>query len=165
MGREYFEDCQVGDRLTTRGRTITETDIVMFAAISGDWQPLHTDAEFARDGPFGTRIAHGMLSLVAGLNLLFRNADSGNGILPASIVALSGIDNIRFKRPVKIGDTLHLTCEITRMLPVPEQRGVIEIRFHILNQHDDEAISGRFSIVTASRDTQAGWLEHTDARG
>ncbi|GAF86639.1 unnamed protein product, partial [marine sediment metagenome] len=60
---KYFEEIQVGDVEVTRARTITEADIVNFAAFSGDWYPLHTDVEYAKKGPFGERIAHGMLVL------------------------------------------------------------------------------------------------------
>lgn len=151
MQRTHFEDCQVGDRLLTTGRTITEADIVQFASLSGDWNPLHTDAEYARQGPFGERVAHGLLSLTAGLNLLFRHGGFGNGFLPDNIEALTGLDRVQFKRPVKIGDTLRLSCEIVDMRPVFEKQGAIEVRFSVLNQREEIAISGRVSVLAACR--------------
>lgn len=152
MHRTHFEDCHVGDRLITIGRTITEADIVQFASLSGDWNPLHTDAEYARQGPYGERVAHGMLSLAAGLNLLFRHGGFGNSFLPNNIVALTGLDRVQFKVPVKIGDTVRLACEIVEMRPVFERQGSIEVRFRVLNQRDETAVSGRVSVLALCRD-------------
>jgi len=67
---KYFEDFQVGETVVTRARTVTETDIVSFAALTGDWYPLHTDVEYAKKGPFGERIAHGLLVLSIANGLL-----------------------------------------------------------------------------------------------
>ncbi|MEA3059671.1 MAG: hypothetical protein QOE50_1083, partial [Sphingomonadales bacterium] len=67
---QYFDKLAVGDVFAgTRGRTVTETDLALFSAVSGDWSPLHNDAAFAADGPFGNRIAHGLLlvSMMTGL--------------------------------------------------------------------------------------------------
>jgi len=74
MAKEYLylDDYQVGDRMISPARTVTEADIVNFAALTGDWHPLHTDAEYAAGGPFKGRIAHGMLVLSIGLSLPFR---------------------------------------------------------------------------------------------
>lgn len=124
----------------------------MFASMSGDWAALHTDAQAARAGPYGERIAHGMLSLVAGLNLLFRHGGFGNSLLPDALVALTGLDRVQFKRPVMIGDTLRLDCEIIGMRPVLEQQGTIELRFRILNQRDEVVISGRFTVLVGCRE-------------
>src|SRR5258708_23292331 len=103
-----FDDCQPGDRVVTTGRTITETDVGMFSAFSGDWQSLHTDVEAARQGPFGERVAHGTLTLAIGLNLLFTHAGFGNGPLPSGPVLTTQLDNVRFLRPVEIRYTLRL---------------------------------------------------------
>ena len=104
----YFEDFQVGEKIVTRRRTITETDIVMFAAFSADWYPLHVDAIYAKDSPFGERIAHGFLviSVAAGLAPMYDIA----------IVAFSGIDKVRFLAPVKIGDTIQISMETGALL-------------------------------------------------
>jgi acyl dehydratase len=101
----YFEDFKVGDRFVTRARTITEADIVNFAAFSVDWYPLHVDVEYARQTIFGERIAHGMLVLSA-----------ASGLTPLydwAIIAFYGMDKLRFMSPTKIGDTIHVEIEIT----------------------------------------------------
>ncbi len=74
---KYFEDFNVGEIAVTRARTITETDIVNFAALTGDWYPLHTDIEYAKKGPFGERIAHGLLilSIANRANATLRHGD------------------------------------------------------------------------------------------
>jgi len=103
---KYFEDFNVGDRIVTRGRTITEADIVMFSALSGDWHPLHTDVEYAKQGPFKERIAHGFLVLSV-----------ASGLLPLSeiaIIAFYGMDKVRFIAPVRLLDTIHVEFSSNR---------------------------------------------------
>jgi acyl dehydratase len=153
MERQDFEDCRVGDQTLIGGRTITETDVVQFAALSGDWNALHTDAEYARTGPYGARIAHGTLTLVAGLNLLFRRAGAADGLVPAGLIAVTGIDQVRFPRPVLLGDTLRTWAEIVDARPVPGQGGLLGVRFRILNQRDEAVVSGRFAMLVRSRET------------
>jgi acyl dehydratase len=151
MERQYFEDCRVGDHLRTGGRTITETDVVMFAALSGDWNPVHTDAQFASRSAFGERIAHGLLTLVAGVNLLFRHGGFGNGLLPSALIALTGVDRVRFVAPVRIGDTVRLDCELVEMRRVFEQQGTLTLRFRVLNQRDEETVTGRLTMLVECR--------------
>jgi acyl dehydratase len=149
MEREYFEDCHIGDHLVTQGRTITEADIVMFAAFSGDWNPIHTDKEFAKAGVFGERIAHGLLTFVVGVGLLFRRAEKN--ILPKSVLAFVGIEKIRFIAPVKISDTVYLEIEIIEMIKMRKQRGILVLRCRIKNQQDQTVIKGRIRLMVACR--------------
>ena len=72
MEKVFFEDYQVGELLVSPGRTITETDIILFAGLTGDWHPIHTNVEYAKKTMFGERIAHGMLGLSVGSALIFR---------------------------------------------------------------------------------------------
>jgi acyl dehydratase len=130
----YFEDFQVGDVETTRARTITEADIVNFAAFSGDWYPLHTDVEYAKKGPFGERIAHGMLilSVATGLMPLYEMA----------IVAFYGMDKVRFTAPTMIGDTVHVQLEVVDKQDKGEIGGVVALKESVKNQKgEDVAIS------------------------
>ena len=89
-------DLNPGTNLRSRTRTITESDLVSFAAITGDWHPQHVDADWAADSRFGERIAHGMLVLSYSVGLI--------GFDPDRVVALRGIDSLTFKRPVAIGE-------------------------------------------------------------
>lgn len=138
MPREFFEDCRVGDSVTTPARTITEGDIVNFAAFSGDWMPLHTDAEFAKTTIYGERVAHGMLVLAVGTGLLIQLGE--HGLLPRSLMALYGLDKVRFTAPVKIGDTIHSKAEIAETTKIDEERGLLKIKGSIVNRHDEPVI-------------------------
>jgi len=123
---KYFEDFQVGETVVTRARTVTETDIVSFAALTGDWYPLHTDVEYAKKGPFGERIAHGFLVLSV-----------ASGLLPLSeiaIIAFYGIDKLRFVNPVKLLDTIHVEFETVEKQGRDERGGVITFRQTVKNQ-------------------------------
>ena len=98
----YFEEFNVGDTVTSAGRTITEADIVSFAALSGDWNAIHVDAEFARSQMFGERIAHGLLGLSIASGLAVRL-----GFIEDTVIAFMGLD-WKFRAPIKIGDTIHM---------------------------------------------------------
>ena len=95
-----FDRLEQGARVRSRGRTITESDLVSFSALTGDWHPQHADVAWAAESSFGERIAHGMLVLSYALGLL--------PIDPDRVVALRGIRNVVFKRPVPIGTTIRV---------------------------------------------------------
>lgn len=102
--RKYFEDFEVGESVTTHGRTITEADIVLHAGQTGDFYPHHMDAVFAADQSFGQRIAHGTLVMSVAVGMLAKEVNS---------VAFSyGYDRVRFIKPVFIGDTITPTATI-----------------------------------------------------
>lgn len=135
MEKRVLEDYQVGERLVTPGRTITEADIVNFAGFTGDWHPLHTDATYAAKTPFGERIAHGMLVLSVGSALAFR---LGTWVmLPRSFIAFYGMERVRFTHPVKIGDTIRLEAEVTSIENKDEKCGVLTWDGRILNQRNE----------------------------
>jgi len=139
----YFEDFQVGDKILTRGRTITEADIVTFSAFSGDWHPLHTDVEYAKKGPFKERIAHGFLILSV-----------ASGLLPLSeiaIIAFYGIDKLRFVNPVKLLDTIHVEFETVEKQERDERGGVITFRQTVKNQREEEVAVGTMRSLIAKR--------------
>jgi len=135
MGK-HFEDLNIGDTFTTPHRTITETDIALFAGLSGDYNPLHTDAEFAQTTPFKTKIAHGLLTLAIASGLDFRL-----GIADGTLVALIGINGLRFSSPVRPGDTLHAELEVTQKKETSKpDRGVVVIRDRVLNQQGETVL-------------------------
>src|ERR1700722_4191967 len=92
---------------TSRGRTITETDIVNFAGLSGDFVELHMNEEYARSGPFGRRIAHGALIFSISTGLMVNLPDEQE-----AVIAFYGVDKLRFIAPVFIGDTIHITRRV-----------------------------------------------------
>ena len=106
-----------------RTRTINEADIVAFATLTGDHHPQHTNADWAADGPFGERIAHGLLVLSYAVGL--------GEIDPERVVALRRIEDVVFKRPVKIGDTI--SVEVTRVRD-DDGRGLEAYEWRVLNQ-------------------------------
>ncbi len=130
--RNFFEDYEVGDKMVSPARTITEADIINFCGITGDWHPLHTNVEYAAATPFKERIAHGMLVLSIGSALGFRLGEYR--VLPKSFIAFYGMEEVRFTGPVKIGDTIHSESEVVAVEPKDDKRGVITTRNQILNQ-------------------------------
>jgi acyl dehydratase len=126
----YFEDVEVGFRFETQRRTITEADLVAFAGVSGDFNPLHTDAVFAADTIYGERIAHGalVLSLATGLRQRV-------GLFDGTLMGLLEIRSWRFIAPVLIGDTIHVVTEVTELRPTSKpDRGVMAQRVEVINQ-------------------------------
>lgn len=143
MIRGYFEDNTVGNRIETRARTVTEADIVGFAGLSGDWHPLHTDAAHAGRGPFGQRIAHGMLvlAILTGLAPLD----------PETVLAFYGIDRLRFLRPTFIGDTIHVVSVVKEAQPRDDASGVIASDVSVLDEQGNVLVAGVFRMLVRRR--------------
>ena len=126
---KYFDDFEMGEKIVTKGRSITEADIVLFSAFSGDWNQLHTDIEYAKEGPFGERIAHGFLVLAV-----------ASGLMPLeemAILAFYGMDKVRFVGPTKIGDTIHVEMEVLEKQE-KEESGVVSFKTSIKNQKEED---------------------------
>ena len=133
MITEYLDDISVGDRHSSRARTITETDIVTFAMFTGDWHPIHTDVPYAEADPrFGQRIAHGALVISVALGLV--------ELRPEAMKAFYGIDHLRFIAPTHIGDTLHVETEVVAVEPRGPTDGVVTSRFVVHNQNGVEVV-------------------------
>jgi 3-hydroxybutyryl-CoA dehydratase len=134
-----FEELEAGQAFTTRGRTVTEADVVGFAALTGDWHPQHSDAEWAAASPFGERIAHGMLvlSLAAGL-MPFD---------PERVVALRRVGDVTFKRPVHIGDTLHVTGRLAELSPANDVSGLAAFAWTVANQNGHTVCRARVEVL------------------
>lgn len=147
--RHYLEDYEVGDVFTSPARTITETDVVMFACLTGDWHPLHTDATYASTTAFGERIAHGMLTMSIGMVLVLRLGQ--NIYLPRHFIAMSGIDGLRFTAPVKLGDTIHSVNRVAGLDVKDAARGVLQYESEILNQHEKTVVRWTSRMLVARR--------------
>lgn len=143
---KYFEDFQVGDILETRGRTITEGDIMNFAGLSGDFTELHTNADFAAKGPFGQRIAHGLLVLSVATGLVIQL-----NLLTDSIIAFYGIEKLRFTKPVLIGDTVHVTKKVAEVLERGAGRGVLTFATTVSNQRNEPVLVYSDKLVIKRR--------------
>jgi acyl dehydratase len=122
----HFEEIEPGDRFVTPGRTVTEADVVGFAALTGDSHPQHTDAEWAAAGRFGERIAHGLLVLSYAAGLVPFD--------PERVVALRRVGDAVFKAPVRIGDTIHVEGSVEDKRELDEGHGLVTCRWRVLNQ-------------------------------
>jgi 3-hydroxybutyryl-CoA dehydratase len=137
---EYLDDYSIGEKMISPAKTITEADIVNFAALTGDWHPLHTDVEYAKNTPFGSRIAHGMLVLCIGQALPFRLGQYSS-YLPKSFIAFYGMENLRFTAPTRIGDTIHCEVEIIEITDKGNDKGVLTASNQIKNQRGEVVAS------------------------
>jgi acyl dehydratase len=143
----FYEDFEVGQVFTTQARTITETDVVLFAGWSWDTNPPHTDAESMRESRFGERIAHGMLGVSVAMGLASRL-----GIFEDSSIALLGIDDWRFAKPILIGDTVRCRVEITgARLTSRGDAGILDRRFELVNQRGEVVQHGRIGLMVSRR--------------
>ncbi|MFF2528007.1 MaoC/PaaZ C-terminal domain-containing protein [Brevibacillus sp. NPDC058079] len=137
----YFEDFEVGTCFTSPARTITEADVVNFAGLSGDYNALHVDAEYAKSTIYGERIAHGLLGLAVSSGL-FTRTELNRRIAP-SLLALLGIQSWRFLGPLKIGDTIHLEVEIVEKEQTSKpDRGIVYFKRKMLNQRGEVVQEG-----------------------
>lgn len=148
----HFEEFAVGDRFLTPARTVTEADIVAFAGLSGDYAAMHTDEVAAASSPFGGRVAHGTLTFVVTTGLMFRMTH----LYHETILALLGIDNVRFTHPVRAGDTIHAVIEIVdkRETSKPE-RGVIVQRVTTRNADGVDVAVCEFTNLVKRLDQDA----------
>jgi acyl dehydratase len=144
--RQLFEDIGIGDEYLSPGRTVTEADIVAFAGLSGDYNVLHTDAEFMRTSIFGERIAHGLLGLAISSGL-------GSRAMPRPFATLAFLGlRWRFKGPIKIGDTIKVRLKITdkRETSKPD-RGIVTIQRTVVNQRGETVQEGDTEIMVERR--------------
>ena len=137
--RRYFDDIEVGEEYESPARTITESDIVLFAGVSGDFNVVHTDAELMKGSIFGERIAHGLLILSIQAGLL--------GRMTPPFAAL-GFSTLRwkFKGPVKIGDTIHVRARVTGKREDGES-GIVTLARTVLNQRNEVVQEGETDVV------------------
>ncbi|MGE7778902.1 MaoC/PaaZ C-terminal domain-containing protein [Peribacillus sp. NPDC097264] len=149
MGTLFFEDFEVDTTFETPGRTITESDIMLFAGISGDYNALHTDEEFGKRTKFGQRIAHGMLGISIATGLMSRS-----GIFEGSAVALLGINNWKFVNPIFIGDTIHVRFKITekRLSKSNPETGILNRYYELINQRNEIVQQGEMPVLIRIKD-------------
>ncbi|MBX6342372.1 MAG: MaoC family dehydratase N-terminal domain-containing protein [Thermomicrobiaceae bacterium] len=144
----FFEDLEPGLRIETPARTITEADVANFAGVSGDFNPLHTDEEFARGTTFGRRVAHGLLALAVATGLRQRT-----GAFEGSLLAFLEIRSWRFLGPVFPGDTIRAVNEIVERRPTSKpDRGVVVQRVRVVNQRGEVVQEGEFVSLIRRRE-------------
>jgi 3-hydroxybutyryl-CoA dehydratase len=136
---EPLEALQPGTRFATRGRTVTEADVVGFSGLTGDWHPQHADREWARESPFGERIAHGLLVLSLGAALVPFD--------PERVVALRGLRRVTFKRPVPFGTTIHVEGKIADVQPAGDDTGIVGCELNVLDQSGRTVVRAQVDVV------------------
>ena len=139
----YFEEFEVGQEVSSPGRTMTEADIVNFAGISGDYTQIHTDMEYSRITPIGKRVAHGLLVMSIASGLAART-----GVLEGTVLVFREINNWKFIKPVFIGDTIHVdmivkeTKELKRI-----GAGAVDIELRVINQAAEVVMKGNWNVL------------------
>lgn len=144
----FFEEFEIGRQIITSGRTITETDLVQFSGLSGDFNQIHTDAVYAAESVFGQRVAHGLLVLSIASGLAVQS-----GFMEGTIMAFREINNWKFSKPVFIGDTVHVELEVTDLKPLPRLGGgAVTLKLNVLNQDGERVHAGTWTALMASQE-------------
>jgi 3-hydroxybutyryl-CoA dehydratase len=139
----FLEDLEVGRTWKSPARTLTECDIVGFAGLTGDFDPLHVDREFAAETPYGKPIAHGLLglSLMAGLS---------SSCPRVRTMALVRVDQWMFHRPIFVNDTVHVITEVESITPRGRRSGEVVWHRKLINQRGECVQSGKISTLVSS---------------
>ena len=133
MAGLYWEEWEINAEFESSARTVTEADIVMFAGLSGDYNPLHIDEEFCKKTQFGTRNAHGPLVYAFAAGLLFQLH-----LYDDTLIAFLGFDSLKFTKPVKAGDTIHARIKVLEKRETSNpQRGVMKRQLQVFNQRGE----------------------------
>jgi 3-hydroxybutyryl-CoA dehydratase len=143
-----LDPARPGVRRVSRGRTITESDVAQFAALTSDMHPQHTDAVWAAGSRFGERVAHGMLVLSYAVGLVDFDPDR--------VVALRRVSNAVFKRPVKLGDTIHVESAVEAVEELDSEHSLVSCGWRVVNQDGRLVVRATIELV---------WREATDAVG
>lgn len=143
----YFEDLAVGDVFLSDSRTVTETDVVQFAGVSGDFNPIHLDVQQSGSGPFGRRLAHGLLGVSMATGFL-----DSLGLFRGSMIAMLAIESWSFRLPIFIGDSIRLRMTIRGLRMTSDgKRGIVERGLELLNQDGAVVQDGIVTVMVHSR--------------
>jgi acyl dehydratase len=137
-----FDQFNLGDTFISQARTVTEADVVNFAGLSGDFNPLHTDETFAAGTPYGERIAHGMLIAAMATGMA-----NWTGVFEGTTLALMQ-QLLQYKGAVKFGDTVHLELNVAEKKPTSkEDRGVVIFDARMVNQDGEIVLDGQWTLL------------------
>lgn len=146
----YFEEFEVGMTMRSRGRTITEADVVSFAGLTGDYNPMHTSAKYAQTTEFGQRVAHGMLSLSYAVGQAYQL-----GFLEQTTLAFRELE-MKFSLPVLLGDTIHVDIAVKETKPMARLGGgVVAMGVKVVNQDGKTVQKGTWTMLMASKPTES----------
>lgn len=143
----YFEEFSVGQKMVTDQRTITENDIMTFAALTGDNNRIHTDPEYSKTTMFGKQVAHGLLGLSIASGLAWQT-----GILDGTVIAFREVNEWKFVKPVFIGDTIYVELETTETKALPRiNGGSVTIKLEVKNQSEEVCHRGTWTVLLMSK--------------
>ena len=141
----YFEEFEVGYAVETPARTVTESDVMQFAGLSGDYDQLHTDAEYAKESMFGERVAHGLLGLSIVSGLISRM-----GFGEGTIEAFTSLE-WKFRGPIRFGDTIRARFVVKRKKKMARLGGgFVILELEVLNQEDAVVQKGTWTLLVKS---------------
>ncbi|MDP1713117.1 MAG: MaoC/PaaZ C-terminal domain-containing protein [Anaerolineales bacterium] len=147
MAGLYFEEFSVGQSVKTTGRTLSEDAIFSFAGLSGDYNQIHTDADFASKTQFGQRVAHGLLGMSIAVGLIMQT-----GLLEGTVLAFREINDWKFVKPFFIGDTVHAFLSISETKALPRiGAGALIASVEALNQKDEVCQRGKLNLLVLSK--------------
>jgi acyl dehydratase len=143
----YFEEFTLGEHIVTASRTVTESDVLSFAGLTADYNPIHTDAVLAATTPFGQRVAHGALGLSLAIGLAART-----GMMEGTVLAFREIEEWKFRLPVYFGDTIHADLTVDELKPLPKLGGgAVVIGADVKNQRGDSVMRGTWTVLFQSK--------------
>lgn len=143
----YFEEFHTGQRIVSAGRTVTESDVVAFAGLSGDFNQMHVDAEYSGKTPFGQRVAHGLLGLSIASGLTVQT-----GVMEGTVIAFREVNEWKFIKPVLIGDTIHVEVEVLETKALRRiGGGSVLISLDVKNQQGETVMKGTWTVLVASK--------------
>jgi len=134
-----FDQLSVGQRFRSDTRTVSESDVSAFAALTGDSHPQHVDADWAAASPFGERIAHGMLILSLAVGLV--------PLDPERVLALRRVSDVVFKRPVLLEETILVAGQLTALRPIDDASGLVDFNWQIRNQDDALVVRANVQVL------------------
>jgi acyl dehydratase len=144
---KYFDDFVLNEKYIMPSRTVTETDVMLFAGLTGDYNLLHTDEEFAKQTIFKTRLAHGLLGLSLGMGLFQRM-----GFMQRTGIAYLGIESWKFTGPIRLGDTIRSEVTVVEKKETSKpDRGIVKLDMVIFNQNGEVVQKGTHSIMVAKK--------------
>lgn len=143
----YFEEFEAGQKIISAGRTVTESDIVSFAGLSGDFNQIHVDAQYSKDSLAGQRVAHGLLIMAIASGLAAQT-----GVMEGTVLYFREITNWKFVKPIFIGDTIHVEMEVIETKALRRiGGGSVSINLEVKNQDDEVSMRGVWVVLMASK--------------
>lgn len=143
----YFEEFETGQKIVSAGRTVTESDILSFAGLSGDYNQIHVDAEYSKTSLAGQRVAHGLLGLSIASGLAVQT-----GVLEGTVIYFREISEWKFVKPIYIGDTIHVELEVLETKAMRRVGGgLVNIVLDVINQDGETVMKGTWAVLVASR--------------